>query len=184
MATFQFPAVLRHRPFHAARTAHPLPLAFASFTLCILSLFGTPLHPFPSVKPFPVKSGGQLTVRIRTRSACIIYFQRALPSPTAETSGLEHGLPAISNSPIGIACHLLCFPSPSRRGTNNNSRLTDLSRCCSITESFVASRVVVAAAVARNIVVGEFPSFSAELSSQSNRTLVIFNIFHRWPLDL
>lgn len=57
-----------------------------SFTLCIpclslsLSLLGTPLYPFPSVKPFPVKSGGQLTVRIRTRSACIIYFQRALPS--------------------------------------------------------------------------------------------------------
>lgn len=109
MATFQFPAVLLLPPIPCRANRPPSPTS-TSFTLAsyLLSLSLSSLHPFPSVKPFPVKSGGQLTVRIRTRSACIIYFQRALPSQTAETSGLEHGLPArpfqIHLSELRVTC--------------------------------------------------------------------------------
>lgn len=85
-----------------------LPHVYLFYPRILSALSLSSLHPFPSVKPFPVKSGGQLTVRIRTRSACIIYFQRALPSQTAETSGLEHGLPArpfqIHLSELRVTC--------------------------------------------------------------------------------
>lgn len=117
----------------SARTAHPLPRLplLPSHPICSLSLFlfGPPLYPFPSVKPFPVKSGGQLTVRIRTRSACIIYFQRALPSPTAETSGLEHGSPTrpfqIHLSELRVTCCAFVprpLPPPSLR--SDEERIT------------------------------------------------------------
>lgn len=120
MATFQFPAVLLLLPpIPCRRPREPptlLSLAFTSFTLASyllsLSLSRSSVRRFtlsPRLSRFPVKSCGQLTVRIRTRSACIIYFQRALPS--VKRAGWNTGLPAISNSPIGIACHLLCFRS-------------------------------------------------------------------------
>lgn len=117
-----------------------LPRVYLFYPRILSALSLSSLHPFPSVKSFPVKSGGQLTVRIRTRSACIIYFQRALPSQTAETSGLEHGLPArpfqIHLSELRVTCCAFVPPPPFWRGTNNNSRLTDLSRC-SITDPFL-----------------------------------------------